>query len=448
MKLVSAIIPVYNGGRYLRGALDSILAQTYSPIEIIVVDDGSTDHSADIVKDYPSVVYIAQENQGNALARMKGVEAAQGEWISFLDQDDLWVPDKIALQMARFLEQPNCQCVIGKSHYFLDGNSMPPPGLKPQILQEDKTSYLPSILMARKDLFRKFPFSPSYTHGSDADWFFRLKEANINIEILTQVLAHIRLHEENASHQIPKLYGDLLKAIQHSIQRKRTSAPLISVVIPVYNGQRYLSEAIDSVLAQTHPVSEIIVIDDGSTDRSPEIAFQYKEKIRYIYQRNQGISAARNRGIEIARGKYLAFLDADDRWVPNKIHVQLQRFEALPHLDFSYGNMIHFYSSDLSEDARMRFQAPPGAAPAYVAGTLLAKRDSFDRVGLFNPVYTVGEFIDWFMRGKKLQLHIDLLDIPLLERRVHGENTTLKKRSHQHHYLQIIRNSLQKETVP
>lgn len=444
MKLVSAIIPVYNGKRYLRRALDSILAQTYSPIEIILIDDGSTDNSHEIAKQYPNVIYVAQENQGNALARMKGVDIAKGEWIAFLDQDDMWIPEKIALQMAAAREHPDCQCVVGKSHYFLDENSAPPPGIKQQILEEDKTSYLPSILMAQKSLFRKIPFSPLFTHGSDAEWFFRLKEANICIKILPTVLAHIRLHAENASHEAPKIYGDLLKIIQHSIQRKKQSSPLVSVVIPVYNTAAYLAEAIDSVLAQTHPVSEIIIVDDGSTDRSRDIALSYKEKVRYVYQHNQGIGAARNRGIEIAKGKYLAFLDADDRWTPGKIEAQLKRFNALPHLDFSFGNMIHFYSPHLSEEERKRFQAPAGKAPAYVAGTLLTKRDSFDRVGLFNPAYTVGEFIDWFMRCKKTPFTIDLLDMPLLERRVHGENTTLKKKSHQYQYLQIIRNSLQK----
>src|SRR4029079_2498347 len=104
--LVSVIVPVYNGERYLREALESVFAQTYRAIEVIVVDDGSPDDSGTIGQSFPEVRYIHQTNQGVAAARNNGIEAARGEFFAFLDQDDLWVPEKLNVQVEYFLGHP------------------------------------------------------------------------------------------------------------------------------------------------------------------------------------------------------------------------------------------------------------------------------------------------------------------------------------------------------
>src|SRR5213078_156464 len=105
--LVSVIIPVYNGARYLRAALESVFAQTYRPIEVIVVDDGSGDDSGVIAQSFPDVHFIHQENQGVAAARNHGFDAARGEFIAFLDQDDLWTPEKLKVQVNYLLNHPD-----------------------------------------------------------------------------------------------------------------------------------------------------------------------------------------------------------------------------------------------------------------------------------------------------------------------------------------------------
>ncbi len=109
------------------------------------------------------------------------------------------------------------------------------------------------------------------------------------------------------------------------------SKPSVSVIMPAYNSAKYIGEAIDSVLAQTYPVLEIIVVDDGSTDDTRKIVSQYSipntQCIKYIYQENKGPAAARNKGIKEARGEYIAFLDSDDIWMPEKIAFQLARLE-------------------------------------------------------------------------------------------------------------------------
>lgn len=106
--------------------------------------------------------------------------------------------------------------------------------------------------------------------------------------------------------------------------------PVVSVVIPSYNRAGCIGEAIDSVLAQTYPDYEIIVVDDGSTDETREVLARYGDRISYIYQENAGVSAARNRGIKEARGEWIAFLDSDDEWVPEKLKKQLQCLDRYP----------------------------------------------------------------------------------------------------------------------
>lgn len=111
----------------------------------------------------------------------------------------------------------------------------------------------------------------------------------------------------------------------------------VSVIIPVYNGEKYINQAIESVLQQTYTNYEIIVVDDGSTDNSKQILSPYFDKIKYIYQKNQGVATARNKGLEIATGNYIAFLDQDDYFLPNKLESQLQKIVKKPYLGMIIG---------------------------------------------------------------------------------------------------------------
>src|SRR5437588_11039314 len=122
---------------------------------------------------------------------------------------------------------------------------------------------------------------------------------------------------------------------------------MISVIIAVYNGEPYIGEAIESVLEQTLPADELIVVDDGSTDATPQTVQRFGDAVRYERRSRAGFAAGRNRGVELSAGDYLAFLDADDRFVPGKLALQLEALRADPALDAVIGHVRAFISPDL-----------------------------------------------------------------------------------------------------
>ena len=220
------------------------------------------------------------------------------------------------------------------------------------------------------------------------------------------------------------------------------SGPLITVIIGAYNAERYLGEAIESVLAQTYRDFELIVVDDGSTDRTGEIAASYGDPVRCFRQANGGMAASRNRGIPEARGDYLAFLDADDRFPPAKLEQQLAAFESDPGLDVVYGHVTEFLSPDLDEAARALLRAPEHDVPWPTPNLMLVKRESFLRVGLFSTDLKVGIGVDWHARANELGLRSVVPPILALERRLHAENNGIRQREAKPQYLHVLKAAL------
>lgn len=220
--LVSVILPVYNGERYLADTLDSIFAQDYHPFEVIVVDDGSGDGSAKIAKAYHKARYIYQDNQGVPVARNAGVAAAQGEFIAFIDQDDTWLPHKLSAQVAYMLNHANVGYVTSKQQYFLEPGVKRPFWLKPELLEAPQTGMTPSTLLVRLSVMRQVgPFNPQFPTSSDADWFFRAKDMAIPTAALPEVLVHKRVHNANHSNQIQSLHHELLRVVKNSMKKQR-----------------------------------------------------------------------------------------------------------------------------------------------------------------------------------------------------------------------------------
>jgi glycosyltransferase involved in cell wall biosynthesis len=215
----------------------------------------------------------------------------------------------------------------------------------------------------------------------------------------------------------------------------------ISVIIPVYNGERYIAEAIESVLAQECPQIEIIAVDDGSTDRTAELLRSYAN-VRYLYQPREGVSAARNSGIKCSTGELFAFLDADDIWTKDKLKIQTSLLRANPGLDMVFGQVEQFYSPELEESLKGRINLIADKMPGYLPGAMLIKRNSFLRVGLFNDGFRIGEFIDWYLRAVDYGLKSSLVPEVVLKRRIHDANTGIKERDSRKDYLRVLKASL------
>jgi glycosyltransferase involved in cell wall biosynthesis len=216
----------------------------------------------------------------------------------------------------------------------------------------------------------------------------------------------------------------------------------VTVMIGVYNGAPYLAEAIDSVLAQTRPPLELIVVDDGSTDGSGAIAAAYGPPVRCIRQERGGMAASRNRAVRDAVGDYFAFLDADDRFPPEKLERQLAMFEADPDLDVVYGNVTEFLSPDLDDEARALLRQPTHDRPWPTPNLMLVKREAFFRVGLFSTHLKVGIGVDWYSRASELGLKSTVPPVVVLERRLHAENNGIRERQFKPQYLHVLKSAL------
>ena len=220
--LVSVVMAVRNGERFLRAAIESVLAQQWQPLEIVLVDGHSTDRTAEIAREYSAVRYIAQNDRGVAEAYNVGIAAAEGEFIAFLSHDDLWTPDKLSSQMAYLIDHPEARYVVGQVKFFLEPGYAIPPGFRPQLLEAELVAYIMETLLARRSVFARVgSFDQQLTSGEDVDRFSRAKDQKVVHGIIERVLVHKRVHDANVSLTDSATNQILLKVLRQSIARKR-----------------------------------------------------------------------------------------------------------------------------------------------------------------------------------------------------------------------------------
>jgi glycosyltransferase involved in cell wall biosynthesis len=223
------------------------------------------------------------------------------------------------------------------------------------------------------------------------------------------------------------------------------SAYVISCVVPVYNGERFLAEGLDSVLAQTRPPDEVIVVDDGSTDGTAEVAARYAGRVTYLRQNNAGSPAARNRGVASSRGDLIAFLDADDLWHPEKLAKQAARFEARPELGLCVTLVRNFWIPELRhEEERLRGHPFTGDLPGMAPQCLLARRSVFDIVGPLDESLRLGDDTDWFLRAADKGIVLEMLKEVLTYRRIHHSNLTRQVTVLREAMVDVVRESLRR----
>ena len=221
-KLVSVIMPVYNGERYLAGAIENVLAQDYRPIEIIVVNDGSTDDTETVARRCGrDIIYAVQENLGPAAARNRGLRMASGNIVGFLDVDDLWSENKLSLQLGRLADDPSVEIVLGLTQL-----------MKLRTCEEGRPRFekwhdpfcalLVGAAVFRKSIFENVGFfDETLHHSEDTDWFIRIREMGIRIILIEEVCLFYRWHESNMTLDSAECNRYLIKALKKSLDRRR-----------------------------------------------------------------------------------------------------------------------------------------------------------------------------------------------------------------------------------
>jgi glycosyltransferase involved in cell wall biosynthesis len=220
------MIGVYNGAPYLGEAIESVRAQDYEPTQLIVVDDGSTDGSAEVARGFPEVHVVRQENGGNGAARNRAVEEAEGELYAFLDADDRFAPGKLTLQKAALDADPQLDMVFGHVREFLSPELdeqtraiLRPPAAEPMPWTA------PNLMLIRRESFHRVgPFATDVRVGVTVDWFARASEAGLRHLILPEVVLERRIHTQNNGLRERESRGQYLEVIRRAMERRRAGA--------------------------------------------------------------------------------------------------------------------------------------------------------------------------------------------------------------------------------
>ena len=222
--------------------------------------------------------------------------------------------------------------------------------------------------------------------------------------------------------------------------------PLVSIILPVFNGERFLAEAIESVLQQGYRPIEIIIVDDGSTDSTPRIAGCFADHVRNYYQPNSGPAAARNLGIRMARGEFIAFIDADDLWPEDKLIMQMRCFEAFPAVEIVQGliSRIKILNQSLG-----RLNGADIDFPFIYTnlGSMVVRRSVFEKIGYFDVSLRFHEDTDFWLRAREHGIHILVQKRLALVYRIHGHNLTTGENMLTTGFLNIIRRSIVRRRI-
>ncbi|MEP7313399.1 MAG: glycosyltransferase family A protein [Pseudomonadota bacterium] len=198
--------------------------------------------------------------------------------------------------------------------------------------------------------------------------------------------------------------------------------PSVSCVIPVFNGARYLGQAIESVLDQGRSTVGIIVVDDGSTDATADVARRFGHRVTYVQQQNAGAVSARNRGITQASTEFVTLLDADDLWYPEKTDIQLGRFEARPDLAICTAHMENFWTVEVAQEVQTLPDDRLKDTQPNVGSSFMARRSLFDKIGLLNVALKYCDVQEWILRAVDSGLIAETLPDVLVKRRIHDSN--------------------------
>ncbi len=425
--MISVLIPVYNGEKYIFKAIESVIAQTYADYEIIVVDDGSTDDTAMIVKSFPMVKYVHQPHSGVSVARNRGIRESRGSVIAFIDADDMFAETKLERQAAYLSEHPDCMICYTEISNFTDLNVSELTDRQSRIMNARVENILPSACIRRSVFSVCGFFDVNLPYGEDTEWIHRVKLMNVGeIHTIEEKLYLRRIHNENLSltHEFKgaaTMKPILAKGAVNSIMMR--SGRKVSVIIPAYNAEKYLEEALESVYRQNWLGEiEIIVVDNNSTDNTLKIAKQYNCIV--LSEPRRGAAFARNAGIAAASGDFIFLLDADDYLCENAADILFKPMYGAKETQCVFAKSVDFISNELSDAEKAKIKVRSGPYGGCLPGCSLIRRSVFEKVGLFDTNLSSGETVDWMIRLKDSKIKTVYLDEVVLNRRLHLTNTS------------------------
>ena len=217
--LVTAFMPVFDAEAFLEASLASLLAQDYEPYEVVVCDDGSTDRTPEILRSYPTIRTVRQENRGRAAACNAAIAASKGELLTSFDGDDLWPANRLTLQATYLVEHPHVGCVLGRQEWL-----NPPPWLGRDPVFGDLDGVPIGSAMFRRSVFDAVGgYDEAFRHSEDMDFLVRMRGSGVEIAILPDVVLHRRFHGGQMTASPPEM-PPLLRSLRQKVERDRAAA--------------------------------------------------------------------------------------------------------------------------------------------------------------------------------------------------------------------------------
>ncbi len=233
--LVSVVIPAFEAERYIGEALESVRAQTYSPVETIVIDDGSADRTAEVAAGFDGVTVIVERNRGPSAARNRGFVASGGELIAFHDSDDVMTPDKLAVQAGHMLDNPSVGCTLAEQEllveegaelpFWAEGSKVPTVmPARPARADDEPDVHTMTMVLRREAFERVGGFDETMRTAEDIDWLLRAREAGVEIARLQAVLLRRRVHPGSLTQDAAASREGHFRALKARIERNRARA--------------------------------------------------------------------------------------------------------------------------------------------------------------------------------------------------------------------------------
>jgi len=429
--LVSVIVPVHNGERTLQQALESVFAQTYKRVEIIIVDDGSTDGTARLVAGLADrVSYFFLPHSGAAAARNLGIRESKGEFIAFIDADDLWVDGKLAAQMRCFEAFPQVEIVQGLvKRIRLDESAHSGErgvGESPIVFSNL------GAMVVRRSVFERIGYlDEALRYNEDTDFWLRALEAGMVVLVQRKLALLYRLHGRSLTAGADAQTLGIAGVIRRSMLRRRQASgamqamgkllsfsdldrtgsrqqplaskqreqwPLLSVILYFRGGFEDPAPPVLSLIDQDYPGLEVLVVapQPDLLQLPPMDAFRRLEIVAGVPDLASGLNTA----LESCRGAMVAFLDAAGEWTADKLKFQVRHLLEHPGDEYVVGRTRHILVPDLAYPAQLIEGLALRKGVGDLLPTLLARRSTFSRLGGFRSDLAGMEETDWILRAK------------------------------------------------